>query len=246
MPHFFITPEQIQGTKITVGGADVRHIKDVLRMKAGDGLTFGDGEKALEYNAVISEIGADSIICELLYAQATDHELPAKIHLFQGLPKGDKMDLVIQKAVELGVHEIIPVAAGRSVVRLSDKKAADKTRRWQAISEAAAKQSRRQNIPVVRHPLGFAEAVALAVAMDIRIIPYEMAGGFDKTKSIIAAIRPGQSVAVFIGPEGGFESREIELALEAGLSAITLGPRILRTETAGLVVLSWMMYELGQ
>ena len=242
MPHFFITPDQIKEKEITVTGGDVRHIRDVLRMKVGDWLTFSDGAEALCYHAAIAEIGGAAVRCELLYAQATDHELPVRVCLFQGLAKGDKMETVIQKAVELGVHEIVPVATARSVVRLDAKRAAAKRQRWQAISEAAAKQSMRQVVPLVRDVTDFAEAVTIGATMDVALIPYELADDFEKTKKIIDSIKVGQSVAVFIGPEGGFTAAEIELAAGAGMKAVTMGRRILRTETAALVILSWLIY----
>lgn len=171
-------------------------------------------------------------------------ELPARVYLFQGLPKADKMELIIQKAVELGVSGIIPVASRRCVVKLEEKKAAARRQRWQGIAEAAAKQSRRGIIPEVCQVTDFREAVRMAAHMDVRLIPYELAEGMDKTRALIDGIRPGQSVAVFIGPEGGFEQEEISLAAENGIEAITLGRRILRTETAGLAVLSWIGYAL--
>lgn len=154
------------------------------------------------------------------------------------------MELIIQKAVELGVSGIIPVASRRCVVKLEEKKAAARRQRWQGIAEAAAKQSRRGIIPEVCRVTDFREAVRMAAHMDVRLIPYELAEGMDKTRALIDGIRPGQSVAVFIGPEGGFEQEEISLAAENGIEAITLGRRILRTETAGLAVLSWIGYAL--
>lgn len=171
-------------------------------------------------------------------------ELPSKVFLFQGLPKGDKMELIIQKAVELGVYEVIPVAAKRAVVKLDEKKAKGKILRWQGIAEAAAKQSRRRIIPEVQKVMTMKEAIAYASGMDIRIIPYEMAEGMEKTKGIIASLKPGQTIAVFIGPEGGFEESEIEEAKAAGIYPITMGRRILRTETAALAILAWIMYQL--
>ena len=156
------------------------------------------------------------------------------------------MDLIIQKAVELGVYEIIPMATARAVVKLDQKNAAAKVKRWQAISESAAKQSKRLLIPEVKEPVKFSEALKLASDLDVRLIPYELAEGMDGTRRIIQSVKPGQSVAVFIGPEGGFEEAEVELAKEAGFQAITLGRRILRTETAGMTVLSILMYQLEE
>lgn len=154
------------------------------------------------------------------------------------------MELIIQKAVELGVYEVIPVAAKRCVVKLDDKKAKSKIARWQGIAEAAAKQSKRGIIPKVADVMTFGEAVQFAAGMDVKLIPYELAEGMDKTKEIIGNLQAGQSIAIFIGPEGGFETTEVEKALSLGIEPITLGKRILRTETAGFTVLSWIMYQL--
>ena len=152
------------------------------------------------------------------------------------------MELIVQKAVELGVHEIIPVASGRCVVRLDEKKAGARVLRWQKIAEAAAKQSRRGIIPRVGEVISFRQAVRLASSMDLKIIPYELAEGMERTRELLEGLMPGQSVAVFIGPEGGFEEKEVQLASENGITPITLGRRILRTETAGIAVMSWITY----
>ena len=189
---------------------------------------------------------ADRVICELRFIKEDGLELPSKIYLFQGLPKADKMELIVQKAVELGVYSVIPVAMKRCVVKLDEKKAASKVQRWQTISEAAAKQSKRRIIPQVQMPVSMQQAVKMASEMDVRLVPYELSEGMQHTKELISAVRPGQSVAVFIGPEGGFDDREIEMTREAGMEPITMGKRILRTETAGFTILSWLMYHLEQ
>ena len=244
MNHFFITPNQINDKKITVIGNDVRHIKDVLRMKVGDEATFSDGVNPVEYHGIITELGNEMISFDLCYIEKTSHELPARVYLFQGLPKADKMELVIQKAVELGVHEIIPISTNRSIVKLDAKKASAKTKRWNSISEAAAKQCKRGIVPIIREVKSFDEAVKYASEMEIKIIPYEMADDVSATKEIINNIKPEQEIAIFIGPEGGFSDTEIRLAQENGFIPITMGKRILRTETAAFVILSWIMYHL--
>jgi len=244
--HFFITPGQINKNEITVTGNDFRHIKNVLRMKIGEEAAFSDGVDAVEYRGIITDFGDDTVCFELIYTQEINHELPAKVYLFQSLPKADKMELIIQKAVELGVYKIIPVAAARSIVRLDEKKALAKVKRWQGISEAAAKQCKRGIIPIVCEVMSFNQAINFAAAMDVKIIPYEMADDIGNTKNIIGSLKPGQTVAIFIGPEGGFSSQEIDLAIKTGISPITMGKRILRTETAALVILSWIMYQLEQ
>ena len=248
MYQFFVEPEQIHmGEKLVVIlGADVNHIKNVLRMKPGEEISVSDGQDGKEYRCGILSFAEDKVLCELRFVKENNVELPSRIYLFQALPKSDKMELIIQKAVELGVYQVIPVAAGRCVVKLDDRKAASKIARWQGIAEAAAKQSRRAVVPEVSQVISFEQAVLRAAGMDVKLIPYELAENMSRTREMMGGLKPGQEIAVFIGPEGGFEEVEIALALEHGVEPITLGRRILRTETAGLTVLSWMMYMLEQ
>lgn len=246
MYQFFVEPSQIQDKKIIITGSDVNHIKNVLRMKPGEEIAVSNGIDGREYRCGIEEFAEDTVVCTLRFIKEEGVELPAKVYLFQALPKADKMELIIQKAVELGAYEIIPVAAKRCVVKLDEKKAAGKVNRWQGIAEAAAKQSRRGMVPAVHMPVSFQEALRLAGDMDVRLIPYELAKNMEHTRSVIEAVQPGQSIAVFIGPEGGFEESEIQAALSVGIEPVTLGRRILRTETAGLTVLSWLMYRLEE
>ncbi|MBQ9991226.1 MAG: 16S rRNA (uracil(1498)-N(3))-methyltransferase [Lachnospiraceae bacterium] len=246
MHQFFVESGQIQGNQVIITGRDVNHIRNVLRMQPGEEISVSNGVDGKEYRCGILQLKEEEILCELRFIKEDGVELPSRIHLFQGLPKSDKMELIIQKAVELGAYEIIPVATKRAVVKLEGKKAAAKTARWQTISEAAAKQSKRAIIPKVREPLSFKEAVALCREMEIKLIPYELADGMKTTREIISGLKPGGDIAVFIGPEGGFDEEEIRLAKEAGILLITLGKRILRTETAGLTVLAWMMYQLEE
>ena len=246
MYHFFVEPSQIQGNKIIITGKDVNHIKNVLRMKPGEEIAVSNGLDGKEYHCGIAEWYEDRIVCDLFFVKEEGVELASKIYLFQGLPKADKMELIIQKAVELGVYEIITVASKRAVVKLDAKKAESKLIRWQAIAEAAAKQSKRGIIPKIKEVMSFQEAVAYSSCAQVKIIPYELAQGMERTKEIISGIRPGEPVAVFIGPEGGFAEEEIEMAMQAGIEPVTLGRRILRTETAGMAVLSVIMYHLEQ
>lgn len=246
MYHFFVEPSQIQDNKIIITGKDVNHIKNVLRMKPGEEIAVSNGLDGKEYHCGIAEWYEDRIVCDLFFVKEEGVELASKIYLFQGLPKADKMELIIQKAVELGVYEIIPVASKRAVVKLDAKKAESKLIRWQAIAEAAAKQSKRGIIPKIKEVMSFQEAVAYSSCAQVKIIPYELAQGMERTKEIISGIRPGEPVAVFIGPEGGFAEEEIEMAMQAGIEPVTLGRRILRTETAGMAVLSVIMYHLEQ
>ncbi len=244
MYQFFVQPSQIQDKRVIITGSDVNHIRNVLRMKPGEEIAVSNGIDGREYRCGIEEFVEDTVVCTLRFIKEDGVELPSRIYLFQALPKADKMELIVQKAVELGVYEIIPVAAKRCVVKLDEKKAANKVNRWQGIAEAAAKQSKRGVIPEVHMPVSFQKAVDLAGSMDVRLIPYELAQDMTHTRALIEAIKPGQSIAVFIGPEGGFEESEIQTALSAGIEPLTLGKRILRTETAGFTVLSWLMYRL--
>ena len=244
MNQFFVETSQIQDKKIVITGKDVNHIKNVLRMKIGEEVSISNGEDGKEYRGIIKEFLDDEVICDLAFIKEDGVELPSKVYLYQGLPKADKMELIIQKAVELGVYEIIPVATKRAVVKLDEKKSKSKIARWQAISESAAKQSKRAIIPKVADVLSFKEALKDCQKAHVKVIPYELAEGMGKTKEIISGLKPGQDVAIFIGPEGGFEETEINAAMEAQITPVTLGKRILRTETAGFTILSWIMYQL--
>ena len=248
MYQFFVEPNQINinDKNVIIYGSDVNHIKNVLRMKVGEELNVSNGQDGKEYRCSIAALEEDRVVCELRFVKQDNVELPSRVYLFQGLPKADKMEWIIQKAVELGAYEIIPVATRRCVVKLDDKKAASKIARWQGIAEAAAKQSKRGIIPEISEVMSFERAVKMAADMSVRIIPYEMAEGMEKTREIIERLKPGQNIAVFIGPEGGFEDSEIQFATENGIVPVTLGRRILRTETAGMTVLSWIMYRLEE
>ena len=244
MYQFFVKPEQIQGNTVRIEGGDVNHIRNVLRMKIGEEIAVSNGEDGKEYHCQVERFDEDEVICTILSVREDSAELPSRIFLFQGLPKGDKMELIIQKAVELGVYAIIPVSTKRCVVKLDAKKEKSKIARWQQIAEAAAKQSKRGIVPQVRNVMSIQEAVRYASSMEVRLFPYEHAEGMKRTRELIESVRPGQNIAVFVGPEGGFEEKEVEMAEREGFEAITLGKRILRTETAGFTVISWLMYQL--
>lgn len=244
MYHFFVAPEQIGEKTIRIEGSDVNHIKNVLRMKPGEQLRLCTGLDNKDYRCEIEELGEDCVQARIMWVEESGVELPSRLYLFQGLPKSDKMELIIQKAVELGVYEIIPMATKRAVVKLDAKKETAKLKRWNAISESAAKQSKRMIIPKISNVMTFSQAMEYAGELDVKLIPYELAQDMDKTREIVGNIKPGQSVGIFIGPEGGFEEGEVELALQKGAQPITLGRRILRTETAGMTVLSVLMFHL--
>lgn len=252
MYHFFVEPSQIGEKDIIITGPDVNHIKNVIRLKPGDEISVSNGIDGRDYRCGIVAITEDEVQCELRFIKENGVELPVKVYLFQGLPKGDKMEFIIQKLVELGVYEIIPVAMQRCVVKLDDKKAKSKIARWQGIAEAAAKQSKRGIVPQIRSVMSYKEALSYAADMDCRLVPYEMeeslegSSGMTGTKKLIEAIKPGESVAIFIGPEGGFDDNEIQSAISQGMKPITLGKRILRTETAGMTAMAWIMYQLEE
>lgn len=245
MYHFFVKEQQIEDQFITITGPDVNHIKNVLRMKVGEKILISNGTDC-DYLCEISAFSLDAVQAVIVEIEEAGRELPSKIYLFQGIPKADKMELIVQKAVELGVYEIIPVATKRSVVKLDAKKEESKRRRWQAIAESAAKQSKRIVIPNIAPVMSFPEAISYAETFDWKLIPYENASGILHTKELIHKIQPNESIGVFIGAEGGFDEQEIELAVKNACEPITLGKRILRTETAGLTTLSILMFQLEQ
>lgn len=245
MYHFFVTPAQIEPEYAVITGPDVNHIRNVLRMKLGEQVEIRDGISK-NYICELEEISAGQVRARILSVNKDNMELPAQLYLFQGLPKSDKMELIIQKAVELGVYQVIPVATSRAVVKLDKKKEESKGKRWKAIAESAAKQSGRMMIPQVTSVMSFKEAIAYAAAFDMNLIPYELAKGMAETKRILAKVKSGMKVGIFIGPEGGFDTREVEQAMAADVHPITLGRRILRTETAGMAALSILMFHLEQ
>ncbi len=240
MPKFFVTPQQMREKTILLEGEDAKHIKTVLRSKIGEEITVCDGN-GMDYNCRIMALEDKNVEVEILEKFFCDAEPNVKITLFQGLPKADKMELIIQKCVELGVDRIVAVATERSIVKL-DKKEAKKIERWQKIAEAAAKQSGRGKIPEIGGVLTFSQAVAEAKALDGALIPYEK----EREQGLRQFVRgfSGKRLGVFIGPEGGFAPEEIEKAMEAGVLPVTLGKRILRTETAGMVTVALLLYEL--
>lgn len=246
MYRFFVDKNQISDKKIIIGGSDFNHIRNVLRMHEGEEVSVMVPGDDREYRCEIAGYTEDFVECTLMFIKESDVELPCRITLYQALPKSDKMELIIQKAVELGVGEIVPVASKRAVVKLDGSKEDKKIARWNSISEAAAKQSKRGVIPVVHPVMSFKEAVRHCENADIKLIPYEMSDpdSMDKTRDIMKNIKPGESIGIFIGPEGGFSDEEIELATESGVIPVTLGHRILRTETAGFTILSWLVLML--
>ena len=245
MYRFFVDNRDINGSRIVISGQDAHHIKNVLRLGIGEEITICTGDE-WEYTCEISMMTKDEIHATIIDANKPGKELPSKITLYQCLPKKDKMEMIIQKAVELGASRIVPVKSARVIVQMDKKKEASRVERWNAIAAAAAKQSGRMFVPKVSPVLSFAEVLEDAKDTDVKLIPYEKSEGMDRTRERIQSIAPGQSIAVVIGPEGGFEAGEIAKAKEAGFDAISLGKRILRTETAGMSLLSILGFFLDK
>ena len=240
--HFFIESDQVSGGIAEIRGSDVNHIKNVLRMHPGEEIVLSDG--VLQYNCRVESLEADRVLASVCGTVREDRELPARIILLQGIAKGERMDTLVQKSVELGASGIIPLMMERTVVRLEDKKAAQRQERWQAIAESAAKQSGRGLIPEVSPVTDFARLKDLAAGFDRLFMAYELAEGMKATREAFAAVKPGEKVGLIIGPEGGISRGEAELALACGAEAISLGRRILRTETAGPAALAMLNYVL--
>lgn len=243
MQQFFAEPSMIRESQIILEGQDVNHMKNVLRMKPGENVRISDGS-GKAYICCVRAYEDKKAVLDILGEMDLDTELPSQIWLFQGLPKGDKMELIVQKAVELGAYAVVPFSAKRSVVRLDEKKAEKKRERWQSVAKGAAEQSGRGIIPEVHPLLSFKEALRAAAELDVILIPYEKKDGMEGTIQAVRGIRPGQSAGIFIGPEGGFDEAEVRQAMESGAVPVSLGRRILRTETAGLAMLSILMYHL--
>lgn len=241
MHQFFVDESQIGKEYVTITGSDVNHIRNVLRMRPGEKIRVSTASGG-DYFCQVAEIGESFVQADILDT-ADSTELPSKIYLFQALPKGDRMEYVIQKAVELGVYEIIPVAMKYCVVKLDAKKADSKVKRWQAISESAAKQSKRSMIPQIHPVMTFTEAAEYAASCDVCLVPYENERGMRATTEALEQVVPGKSISVMIGPEGGFAENEIDLMRQKA-QILSLGKRILRTDTAAICTMSALMLEL--
>ena len=237
MNHFFAPDGNGESGELMIRGGDVRHITRVLRMKEKDRMIVSDGRDR-DYLCEIAETGPDFVRLRVISDTLPSAEPSRQILLFQGLPKADKMDLIIQKSVELGVCGLIPTEMERCVMQLDGAKKEKRRERWQKLSESASKQSGRSIVPDVRAVRSWKEALALAKSLDHVLVPYESAEDMAYTRQCLSEVRPGESVGFFIGPEGGFAPAEIEDLKAAGAKIVTLGPRILRTETAGPAVLA--------
>lgn len=242
MYNFFVDDNSRQNNCYYITGSDFNHIKNVLRMKTGETFLVSNG--GMSSLCALESFDGDTAVARIIEENYQNTELPVKIYLFQGLPKSDKMELIIQKTVELGIEKIIPVEMSRCVVKLDDKKKKSKQSRWQTIAESAAKQSKRNSIPEVCEVLTYKQALEKAKELDVFLVPYESKNGMADTKEALAQIKNGMSVGIFIGPEGGFDDNEIASATDANGRIISLGKRILRTETAAMTAVAMCMLHV--
>ena len=242
MFNFFVDSSARSGEFFRIGGADYNHICNVLRMQKGD--TFLVSCEGTSCLCSFENTEDEVVVARIVEEDYQNTELPVSFYLFQGLPKGDKFELIIQKTVELGVAGIIPVEMSRCVMKLDDKKKKSRQERWQSIAESAAKQSKRSVIPGVFDVLTYKQAMAKASEMDLFWVPYENERGMAATRDALAKIKPGMSVGILVGPEGGFDQREIEQAREVGADIISLGKRILRAETAAVTAVGMGMLHV--
>ena len=244
MPKFFTARENISDSRIIINNEDVSHITKVLRLKCGDEIIVCDG-RGYDYNAQIENIEQKEIVCKILSKKKCKSEPNVEVTLFQGIPKASKMDYIIQKTTELGISRIVPVMLDRCVVKLENKKAEMKKReRWQKIANEAAKQSGRGVVPIIEMPVGLDDVIENIKAMDLCFVPYECEEQ-QKLRTVLTSKKDIKTVGYIIGPEGGFDIAEIDKVKAAGIDTVTLGRRILRTETAGEAVISMIMYEIG-
>lgn len=248
MPKFFVKEEQIKENEIIIIGQDVNHIKKVLRAKIGDELQVCNSQNGENYLCEIQDLENENIICKIKEKIKKQVESNVKVTIFQGLPKADKMEYIIQKSVELGVYDITPVEMKRCVVKLNEKDKNKKTERWQKISEVAAKQCGRDIIPQINNIINIKNICNLIEKYDIVLVAYENEEQ-NTLRTQIEELKKQNNkskikIGIIIGPEGGLEESDVEMLRENGAKIITLGKRILRTETVALNVLSIIMYEL--
>jgi len=243
MPQFFISHEKIKGGRVYITGPDVNHITRVLRLGPGDCVTVLNGRGGA-YEVVIEKAGREEVICAVTRELTVRVAPPLRVTLVQGIPRGDKMDLIVQKGTELGMSKIIPLICQRVVVKLEGDRAARRRERWQRIALEAAKQCRRPDVPEVGEPVDWDGVLAGLPPGAAAVIPWEEES-IDSIKGYLLRSGPKEEIFVFIGPEGGFSPVEVERAREAGVRPVTLGPRILRTETVGLAVLAMILYQWG-
>lgn len=246
MHRFLVDPTNIKGGQVMLEGDDFKHLKQVLRLGPKDTIYLFDGS-GVEYIANILAVNKNNAVAGIISTFKAETEPEIRLTLFQGIPKGEKMDLIIQKGVELGVHKIVPVITERTVVKIDEKDKSKKVDRWLRISKEAAKQCRRAYIPYILEPIYFKEAIEMTRSFDSSVLLYE-----NEAKKCLKevlkcyTINKIEDIALFVGPEGGFASQEVELFAKTGSDIVGLGKRILRAETAAISVLSIIMYEMGE
>ena len=256
MARFFVEPQNVREDRVVITGEDVRHITRVLRLARGDRITVTTG-LCTDYLVEITAASKDEVVGRVVEVTGVNRDPELKVIMVQGLPKGDKMDLIVQKSTELGVAAIIPVETRRAVVRLEGAKAGQRVERWQRIALEAAKQCRRGRIPEVLPVASWSSALEAVPGGALAVVPWEGEGELSLKRVLQGTGTPNRDmhgtgapgkpreVWIFIGPEGGLDPEEIEAARERGIIPVTLGPRILRTETAGLAVLAMILYQWG-
>lgn len=240
MANFYIEKTDITENIAAITGEEAQHISRVLRMKKGDEVTLCDGE-GMFYEAVLSDFSDKTVTAEILSSRRAETEPHVQVTIFQGVPKNPKLETIIQKLTEIGAVRLVPVDTKRCVAKLDKENKVDRLRK---IAREAAKQSKRGIVPEVLSPVNFKEAVSMAAEADLALIPYEEEREMSLKKALSG--KKPETVSVMIGPEGGFDSDEIKLAKENGITSVTLGKRILRTETAPLTVCSAILYELDE
>lgn len=245
MPKFFIKNNQIKGNVIKIIGTDVNHIVNVLRLKIDDIIQVCDEDMGVNFNARILEFNKESVNCKIIEKLDLVSEPNVYINIFQGLPKAEKMELIIQKCTELGVKEITPVETERCIVKLDGKSASKKQERWQKIAEVAAKQSGRNIIPKINNLTNIKNICNILKDYDIVLVPYENEKNITLKEILKSVPKENLKIAIVIGPEGGFEKKEIEFLEHNNCKIVTLGKRILRTETVAMAMTSVILYELG-
>lgn len=245
MSKFFVKDNQINKNVISIIGTDVNHITNVLRLKIDDEIQVCNEDKGLNYNTKITEINNEFVKCNILEIKESNSEASVHINILQGLPKAEKMELIIQKCTELGVKEITPVEMERCIVKLDWKSKSKKQERWQKIAEVAAKQSGRDKIPHINSVINIKNVCNILENYDIVLVPYENEKNITLKEVLAKLPRKDLKIAIIIGPEGGFEEKEIRMLEESNCKIVTLGNRILRTETVAIAMTSVILYELA-
>jgi 16S rRNA (uracil1498-N3)-methyltransferase len=242
--RYFVEPSAVTDSRVSITGDDVKHIVRVMRMEAGEEVIVCDG-LGHAYRVQLTDLGDTSVQGKIVEILAQSPESNVKITLAQGLPKGDKMELIVQKGTEVGINRFIPLDMARCVVQYDAKKEQKRRERWQKIAKEAAEQAHRNLIPSIGEPMSFKQLMSALDGFDLVVVPYEgeKARGL---REVLAEHPDAKHIGVLIGPEGGIADAEIEMALAQGALPVTLGPRILRTETAGLVAATCIYYHYGE